>query len=244
MDRLRFKGGTCLRKCYFGDYRFSEDLDFTATLYLDADRLRQWVIQAARWSSERDGPNFEARAPRMEILRDEYGSETFQVRVYYQGPLQWGGNPRAIRLDVTRDEIITYPPEKRGLLHPYSDVQALGSPTLICYALVEIFSEKIRAIGGQRRFAMSRDLYDIYQLLQAGLSVEAVTPSLHTKFEARSIDLAALNVPRFVARHAEFEADWHRRLNYLVRNVDAVDFDEAWQTAVDVLQQVKGLQNL
>ncbi|CAN5145726.1 hypothetical protein BH20BAC1_BH20BAC1_03460 [soil metagenome] len=24
-----FKGGTCLRKCYFPDYRFSEDLDFT-----------------------------------------------------------------------------------------------------------------------------------------------------------------------------------------------------------------------
>lgn len=30
-DNLVFKGGTCLRKCYFEDYRFSEDLDFTAT---------------------------------------------------------------------------------------------------------------------------------------------------------------------------------------------------------------------
>ena len=28
-EQLRFKGGTCLRKCYFADYRFSEDLDFT-----------------------------------------------------------------------------------------------------------------------------------------------------------------------------------------------------------------------
>ncbi len=27
---LVFKGGTALRKCYFGDYHFSEDLDFTA----------------------------------------------------------------------------------------------------------------------------------------------------------------------------------------------------------------------
>ncbi|MBK9568420.1 MAG: nucleotidyl transferase AbiEii/AbiGii toxin family protein [Saprospiraceae bacterium] len=27
--QLIFKGGTCLRKCYFEDYRFSEDLDFT-----------------------------------------------------------------------------------------------------------------------------------------------------------------------------------------------------------------------
>ncbi len=28
--KMRFKGGTCLRKCYFPNYRFSEDLDFTA----------------------------------------------------------------------------------------------------------------------------------------------------------------------------------------------------------------------
>jgi predicted nucleotidyltransferase component of viral defense system len=28
-ESLIFKGGTCLKKCYFQDYRFSEDLDFT-----------------------------------------------------------------------------------------------------------------------------------------------------------------------------------------------------------------------
>ena len=29
-ESLVFKGGTALKKCYFGDYRFSEDLDFSA----------------------------------------------------------------------------------------------------------------------------------------------------------------------------------------------------------------------
>jgi predicted nucleotidyltransferase component of viral defense system len=28
-DSWVFKGGTCLKKCYFETYRFSEDLDFT-----------------------------------------------------------------------------------------------------------------------------------------------------------------------------------------------------------------------
>ena len=28
-DILVFKGGTALKRCYIGDYRFSEDLDFT-----------------------------------------------------------------------------------------------------------------------------------------------------------------------------------------------------------------------
>lgn len=31
-----FKGGTCLKKCFFETYRFSEDLDFTVT---DATQL-------------------------------------------------------------------------------------------------------------------------------------------------------------------------------------------------------------
>src|SRR6266404_4430550 len=30
-ERLVFKGGTAIKRCYFGDYRFSEDLDFTLT---------------------------------------------------------------------------------------------------------------------------------------------------------------------------------------------------------------------
>ena len=29
-NNLVFKGGSCLRKCYFQEYRFSEDLDFTS----------------------------------------------------------------------------------------------------------------------------------------------------------------------------------------------------------------------
>ena len=28
-ERLAFKGGTAIKRCYFGKYRFSEDLDFT-----------------------------------------------------------------------------------------------------------------------------------------------------------------------------------------------------------------------
>lgn len=36
-ESLVFKGGTCLRKCYIEDYRFSEDLDFTAVAELDVE---------------------------------------------------------------------------------------------------------------------------------------------------------------------------------------------------------------
>ncbi len=141
VDRLVFKGGTCLRKACFADYRFSEDLDFTATLRPEPSLLLAWVERAARWSTDHDGPDFGVSVSRVETLEDDYGQETYQVRLYYRGPLQWGGSPRAIRLDVTRDEVLVLPPVARSLIHPYSDADALGTPEIPCYALEEILAE-------------------------------------------------------------------------------------------------------
>lgn len=87
------KGGTCLRKSYFADYRFSEDLDFTTTAFLAPDTLMAWVKRTVRWAVEHDGPDFTATLARLEIVKDEYGSESYQVRVYFRGPLRWGCTP-------------------------------------------------------------------------------------------------------------------------------------------------------
>jgi len=38
-NKLAFKGGTALRRCYFANYRFSEDLDFTLIEALSLDDL-------------------------------------------------------------------------------------------------------------------------------------------------------------------------------------------------------------
>ncbi|MGD1996470.1 MAG: nucleotidyl transferase AbiEii/AbiGii toxin family protein [Anaerolineae bacterium] len=238
-ESLYFKGGTCLRKCYFGDYRFSEDLDFTATTWLAAEQLLDWVERATHWSTEAGGPHYRASPPRLETVRDEYGSETYQVRVYYRGPLEWGGNPRAIRMDVTRDEEVLLPSVERPLIHPYSDETSLAQPNVTCYALTEILAEKIRAVGGQRRFAISRDLYDVHRLVQAGVALADVIPLLPAKFEARGLDMAMLDVQKVAARRSGFEEDWNRRLSYLVRDARAADFEAAWMTTVEVLRQIE-----
>jgi len=46
-DTWVFKGGTCLKKCYFETYRFSEDLDFTLTdsNHLDEAFLLVYVVK-------------------------------------------------------------------------------------------------------------------------------------------------------------------------------------------------------
>jgi predicted nucleotidyltransferase component of viral defense system len=52
-----FKGGTCLKKCYFETYRFSEDLDFTlkSTEHLDEQFLVATFREIAEWIYEQSG---------------------------------------------------------------------------------------------------------------------------------------------------------------------------------------------
>ena len=45
---LVFKGGTALKKAYFGDYRFSVDLDFTAVGGPRGDELEADIMALAR----------------------------------------------------------------------------------------------------------------------------------------------------------------------------------------------------
>jgi len=52
-----FKGGTCLKKCYFETYRFSEDLDFTLQdeSQIDEDFLRRVLGEVIEWVADESG---------------------------------------------------------------------------------------------------------------------------------------------------------------------------------------------
>ncbi|MDX9864544.1 MAG: nucleotidyl transferase AbiEii/AbiGii toxin family protein [Anaerolineaceae bacterium] len=73
---LIFKGGTCLRKCYFPEYRFSEDLDFTATKHLSPAGMKKWITRSGDWIRDHDGPDFHIQPIHFEVVEDEYGSES------------------------------------------------------------------------------------------------------------------------------------------------------------------------
>ena len=46
-DTLVFKGGTALKKCYFGAYRFSEDLDFSGLEGVPAGGAMERAVREA-----------------------------------------------------------------------------------------------------------------------------------------------------------------------------------------------------
>ena len=159
-ERLVFKGGTALRKCYFPDYRFSADLDFTLRASLPPQELRSEIEAACRNIAEETGLYL---APvDFRVLRDVPGEEAYQGRIEYIGPLgRLGGSQPRVRLDLTIYETLVLPPEHRPVHHPYSDADTLNL-TVPVYALEEMLAEKLRAM---LRRARARDLYDVWQLL-------------------------------------------------------------------------------
>ena len=226
---LRFKGGTCLRKCYFADFRFSEDLDFTAERRVrqrDLERLLEAVAASVTDDWQID---FAVRPIRVEVVSDEYGKESYRAWMYYRGPLRRGGDPRAIRLDVTTDEVLAFPAVERAILHPYSDSAALGGIMLPCYDLMEMLAEKVRALAGQRQYAISRDVYDIAQLTaRAQVDPGRVAAAFPGKLRVKGLTASQIDMERLRMRQDEFRADWERRLVHLLPPGVAADFDAAW----------------
>ncbi|MCY4487141.1 MAG: nucleotidyl transferase AbiEii/AbiGii toxin family protein [Deltaproteobacteria bacterium] len=58
-DNLVFKGGTALKKCYFGEYRFSEDLDFSSLEGTPVGEEMEYLVEEACGQSQVFLPRFE-----------------------------------------------------------------------------------------------------------------------------------------------------------------------------------------
>ena len=243
-QRLVFKGGTCLRKCYFPDYRFSEDLDFTATQWFGWEEFEEAAAEAFAEAQKASGINFGARNPRLRVIDDEYGRESLQFTIYWRGPHASGGSPPGLRLDITRNEVLAFAPVSRPLFHPFSDAGDLGEIQLRCYALEEVMSEKVRAVLGQRIYAVSRDLYDIFSLLKH-VDERKVQASQPRKLDAREVDLEAIHLLRMTERKDEFRADWERNLAALLPPGAEQEFDEVWDRVAEYVGRIaQGLRDM
>ena len=158
-----FKGGTCLKKCFFETYRFSEDLDFTLrdATHLDEAFLSRVLADVADWVYQNAGINVPADELKVEVYTNKAGITGGQARVYFRNPLQHTRNsPGRIKVDLTAHEVLVREPVHRDVQHPYSDRPADGIRALT-YDFPEMFAEKTRALAERTR---PRDLYDVINL--------------------------------------------------------------------------------
>ncbi len=217
-DRLRaswvFKGGTCLKKCYFETYRFSEDLDFTLTdeSHLDRAFLVSAFADVSAWVYEQTGIEIPADQLRFDVFQNPRNRLNCEGRIYYRGPIApSGANLPRIKLDLTADELLVKPPVDRMVAHPYSDAPADGI-TCRCYDFDEVFAEKLRALSERGR---PRDLYDVVNLFRNGQFRDAAAAILSLLQQKCAYKSAAVPSSAVLAAHREeLEADWTAMLQH------------------------------
>ena len=208
-----FKGGTCLKKCYFETYRFSEDLDFTLTDagILHESRLVPVFDEIADWVYEQAGIECPRDTIRFEVYENKRGGLSAEGRVGYRGPLQRrGGSPR-IKLDLTSDEVVVLEPATREVHHPYSD-RPDGGIQIQCYCYEEVFAEKVRALAERER---PRDLYDVVHLYRHKSERPdraSVLRTLEEKCAFKGIEVPTMAALEGRPERAELETEWANML--------------------------------
>ena len=93
-------------------------------------------------------------------------------------------------------------------------------------------SEKVRAVLGQRLHAVSRDVYDIFSLLER-VDEGNIRANLPRKLEAREVELEAIDPGRLLERKDEFRADWQRNLAHLLPPGAEEEFEDVWDPVAE-----------
>ncbi len=198
---LAFKGGTLLKKVYFADYRYSEDLDFTLLNEQCADpHILTSFADVFAWVAEK------ANIPLTPTASSAHSSGSIHFHIHYQGPLGGRKAHKRLKVDITRGERLVFAPAWRQALPAYDDVMPFG---LLCYQIEEVLIEKMCALVGRTE---PRDLYDLWYLLEiAGMDithhwsafVQKATHKGHTASEFAD---------RVAEKLARFEGRWHGSL--------------------------------
>jgi predicted nucleotidyltransferase component of viral defense system len=238
MKNWIFKGGTALAKCYFEGYRFSEDLDFTITKSVTKNELSGTLDKAKAKLQDDIGIVTSDQHSTVETISDDYGKESLEAKIYYRGPMGQQGSPRSIRVHLNREEFVAFPFNERPISHEYSDKSLLPQIRIPVYSLEEMFVEKLRAISGQRRFAIGRDLYDIFHLNAFGIDIESAIRAFRRKCEAKGLKLEDIRMDTFDKRKDQYRADYERNLIYLVPKEKMRDFEEVWMVSRSFLERV------
>jgi len=229
-DTLVFKGGTALRKVHLGDYRFSEDLDFTAVEAPKeaalARALRQAMVAAQAAAHDHAPVVF---AVERHVERDPHpgGQEAFVVRVQFPWQRQ---AMMPVKIEITYDEPVLLPAPLRPVQHGYDEELDIAVRT---YSLEEVCAEKLRSTRQTqakmeaRGWARSRarDFYDLWQLgkLPGPIDWAEVMSVLPGKCALRDVTIAGIDDIFEPALLDELRRTWERTLGPFVPRLPDVE---------------------
>lgn len=221
-----FKGGTVLKKVYFEDYRFSEDLDFTLLISeLSNEQIFEWFKEVFEFIK------VDANIPLDIIDNNEHEDGGINFYISYIGPLGGQGNNKRVKVDISRSEQLVFEPIKKDVFIDYSDLE---EHQLLCYPLEEVLVEKMRSVMQRMQ---ARDFYDIWFLLEEHeMDVDFYLIEFEAKCKSKNI-LYTDFPKKLDERLPQYKGRWKSSMSEQIKNLP--DFD---QVEREVLRHFKKLK--
>ena len=221
-----FKGGTVLKKIYFPDYRFSEDLDFTLlSNEITNEQIFAWYKEAFEYIRD------EANIPFDIIDNNEHEDGGINFYISYVGPLGGQGNNKRVKVDISRSEKLEFEPV---LNHAFIDYTDLEEYNLLCYPLEEVLIEKLRSV--MQRMA-ARDFYDIwYLLVEHRMEADFYTDQFRNKCASKGLNPLDFH-KRLAERLPQYKGRWKSSMSEQIQDLPA--FDKVEREVLRKLKQIK-----
>ncbi len=219
---LIFKGGTCIRKVFVGDYRYSEDMNFTLHPDLEQEIWDDKLYAAFNevFTAIKETANIDLSIP--EESKEFHESGGIKFFINYIGPLSGKGDH--VKTDISKGEKLEFDVKRLNMLNRYSDIAEEDKVTIQCYGLEEIVIEKMTALMGR---TIPRDLYDFEYLTNTEV-IEL--QDIYYEFQ-RKAEHKGHNPSQFIQKVNEkeqiLEKAWNVNLSLQIK--DLRKFKDVWR---------------
>ena len=205
-DNFVFRGGTALKKVYFPEYRFSEDLDFVIDSNKEMNVYQEIIIQILQ--------KITTDYPIKIDKRSIFERDRLQLFIIYD-IISDIKDIKELKVDILQDYYIPKHERKR-LLFSYPEFENKNS-ILETYALESVVCDKIGRILDVDN--EPRDLYDLWYLLKLNLDIKIVREEFKNKYGYK---ILIPNLLREIVKD-DYKQNWENRLIYQI--FDLPDFD-------------------
>lgn len=201
-EKLIFRGGTALKKAYFPEYRFSEDLDF---LVEEDENLNEYEDKFTHFLSI-----INSEYPFQLTKRSESTKDRVQLFTSYN-IIPEIKISKELKIDILKDDIIPSFEGKR-ILFAYQEFNK-ENVILNTYTLESIVSDKISRILNTAN--EPRDIFDLWYLLKLDIDTEKIKGELKKRF-AHSIYFP--NILKEILKE-DYKRNWQVRLEKQIGNL-------------------------
>lgn len=206
-EKLIFRGGIALKKIYFSDYRFSEDLAF---LVEDKENFEDYVVKFGK-TIEKINLEYPYN------LRKRFESESDRLQFF----ISYDIIPeiravKELKIDVLKDNYIP-PTQRKRILFGYQEFKHEKTELRI-YTLESVAVDKIcRILDVDNE---PRDLYDLWYLLKLGLNAGIIKKGLNKKF---GYDIYYPNLLSTIESE-DYRQNWEIRLTKQIKDLPHYEF--------------------